>query len=261
MHWPASARCSKALPHLLVSLLACASGAQAGRKPLLRLLAVVRGMSDHSQRTGWHALSAWGAAVVQLAVQAHIPVSTPGLQSFELDLCPLPGDNVMVSFSNKDSRDFTCKVSLLEHAPLTNITMQLSKDLGWSALPCLHPASTYKQRCVCLLAGGKLWLQPCLHRLGEAGAANALLCRPRAPHEGPAHQGRPSMLGGCLFESAPPERWQHTVRRLACAQACLCAGRVCKAALASFPLAGRGSSLLAAVHVVTHSLPLSPAGS
>ena len=51
-------------------------------------------------------------------------VSTLSLHSPESDLCPLPGDNVLVSFSNKDSRDFTCKVSILAHAALTNMNMQ-----------------------------------------------------------------------------------------------------------------------------------------
>ena len=56
------------------------------------------------------------------------PASTPSLQPLESHLCPPSGDNVLVSFSNKDSRDFTCKVSILEHAALTD--MQLPKDLG-----------------------------------------------------------------------------------------------------------------------------------
>ena len=45
-------------PCLQISLLACASGAQASTEPLLQLCAVVRGMSDHFRRPGWPAFSA-----------------------------------------------------------------------------------------------------------------------------------------------------------------------------------------------------------
>lgn len=138
---------------------------------------------------------AWGAAVEQLAAQAQGPqYPTLSLHTLDLDLCPNAGDNVLVSFSNKDSRDFTCKVGILAHAALTNI-----QQFGgpWADLPCpacIWPEATSDKHCVCMLAGDKHWLEPGLHGLREAGAGSTCLCRTRAPHEGPAHQGRPSVL-------------------------------------------------------------------
>ena len=166
----------------------------------------------------------WEQLMCSLRHRRTFPVLTLSLHPLESDLCPFPGDNVLVSFSNKDSRDFTCKVSLLEHAALTNISMQLSKDLGWSALPAsclkLQAASAV---CVCWQVANFGCSQVCTGS-GRQGQPTLFCAAPellmKAQH---TKVGPPCWEAACLrahlLNAGSTLCGGLPVRRLACAQA------------------------------------------